>query len=70
MDETRTRTLTRMMTYRLSAWCLTIPITYWMTGNLRDALGTSTLLHVVLSLDYYVHERIWLRITWGRRRDS
>ena len=66
MTETKTRTVTRMLTYRLSAWLLTIPVTYWLTGNLREAVGSSTLLHAVLSFDYYVHERIWLRIRWGR----
>ncbi len=55
-----------MITYRLSAWLLTIPITYWLTGNLREAVGSSTLLHIALSIDYYVHERLWLRVKWGR----
>ena len=66
MAETRTRTVIRMITYRLSAWLLTIAVTYWLTGKLREAVGSSTLVHVVLSVDYYVHERIWLRIKWGR----
>jgi len=66
MAATKTRTAIRMITYRLSAWFLTIPITYWFTGDLRDALGSSTLVHIVLSIDYYVHERIWLKVTWGR----
>jgi adenylylsulfate kinase len=68
--ETKTRTAVRMVTYRLSAWLLTIPITYWFTGSLRDALGSSTLLHIVLSIDYFVHERIWLKVKWGLRTAS
>jgi uncharacterized membrane protein len=64
--ETRTRTVTRMITYRLSAWLLTIVVTYWLQGNIREAVESSTLIHVVLSADYYVHERIWLKIKWGR----
>ena len=56
----------RMITYRLSAWLLTIPITYWFTGHLREAVGSSTIVHIVLSIDYYVHERIWLKVKWGR----
>ena len=66
MAETKTRTVVRTITYRLSAWLLTIAVTYWIVGNLREAVGSSTLIHLVLSVDYYVHERIWLRIKWGR----
>ena len=66
--ETRRRTVVRTLTYRLSAWLLTIPIAYWSSGSLREATAMSTLLHVVLSIDYYLHERIWLRVQWGLRR--
>lgn len=64
--ETRQRTITRMVTYRLTAWLLTIPVMYWMTGNLSQSLEGSVLIHFILSLDYYIHERIWLKIKWGK----
>jgi len=65
MKETHTRTITRMISYRLTAWLLTLPLTYLFTGDIGSATGFATLLHVFLSLDYYIHERIWLRIKWG-----
>ena len=64
--ETHKRTLVRSITYRISAWLLTILLTFAYTGNLAESTGFSTLLHLILSLDYYVHERIWLKIKWGR----
>jgi uncharacterized membrane protein len=66
MTETRTRTLVRMLTYRVTAWLFTIIWTWMFTGNLATATGFATLLHILLSVDYYIHERIWLRIKWGR----
>ena len=66
MTETRTRTLVRMLTYRVTAWLFTIVWTWMFTGNLATATGFATLLHILLSVDYYIHERIWLRIKWGR----
>ncbi len=66
MAETKTRTLARMMTYRITAWLFTIFWTYWFTGNLTNATGFATALHILLSIDYYIHERIWLKIKWGR----
>lgn len=66
MAETHKRTVTKMITYRLSAWLLTIPVMYWLTGNLEESIGSSILIHLLLSVDYYIHERIWLKIKWGK----
>ncbi len=63
--ETRKRTIVRMITYRISAWLFTILWTYMFTGNLTNAAGFATLLHILLSVDYYIHERLWLKIKWG-----
>lgn len=63
--ETKTRTIVRGITYRISAWLFTIVWTYIFTGNIAQSAGFSTLLHILLTLDYYIHERIWLRIKWG-----
>ncbi|MBX7171796.1 MAG: DUF2061 domain-containing protein [Pyrinomonadaceae bacterium] len=65
MTETHQRTLARTVSYRITAWLLTIFCTYWFVGNIAEATGFSTLLHILLSVDYYFHERIWLRIKWG-----
>jgi uncharacterized membrane protein len=66
MIETHKRTLVRMLTYRITAWLFTILWTYLFTGDLGSATGFATALHILLSIDYYIHERIWLRIKWGR----
>jgi adenylylsulfate kinase len=65
MIETHKRTIVRMITYRVTAWLFTILWTYLFTGNLASAAGFSTVLHFLLSVDYYIHERIWLKIKWG-----
>jgi len=64
--ESHKRTLARSITYRLSAWMLTILLSYMYTGNLSESTGFSTFLHLILSLDYYIHERIWMKISWGK----
>ena len=64
--ETKQRTMVRMVTYRLTAWTFTIFWTYFFTGNFGSAVGFATVLHILLSIDYYIHERIWLKIKWGR----
>lgn len=66
MTETKKRTVVRMLTYRLTAWLFTIFWTYLFTGDIGSATGFATLLHILLSVDYYIHERIWLKIKWGK----
>jgi uncharacterized membrane protein len=65
MTETHARTMVKSLTYRAMAWVLTILLTWLTTGDLAAATGFSTLLHVVLSFEYYVHERILMKVWWG-----
>ena len=67
MTETHARTVAKMISYRVTAFLLTVPLTYLMTGNWSSAFEGSALIHVVLTLDYYIHERIWLKIKWGKK---
>jgi uncharacterized membrane protein len=64
--ETKKRTLTRMVTYRITAWLFTVLWTYLFVGDIGSATGFATALHILLSIDYYIHERIWLKINWGK----
>lgn len=57
MAETHKRTLTRAVSYRLIA----LLITALWTG-----LGTAIAIHLVLTLIHYIHERVWLKIKWGK----
>jgi uncharacterized membrane protein len=65
MIETQKRTLARMVSYRITAWLFTIFYTWLFTGSVGQATGFATVLHILLSVDYYIHERVWLRIKWG-----
>ena len=54
-----------MITYRLTAWLFTIFWTWMILGDIAKSTGFATTLHLLLSIDYYIHERIWLKIKWG-----
>ncbi len=69
LTETHTRTIIRMISYRITAWLFTILWTYLFTGDLGSAAGFSTALHILLSVDYYFHERVWLKVKWGLKND-
>lgn len=55
--ETRSRTWARAISYRLCAFVLSGFIVGWTTAFW---------LHLMLTALYYVHERLWLRVSWGR----
>ena len=57
MVELHKRTVTRAITYRIIALLITA---IW-TG-LSDAI----LIHLILTAVHYVHERVWLKINWGK----
>ena len=57
MTETKLRTIARGLTYRFFG----ILITAVWTG-----LEASLMIHVILSVLYYIHERLWLKVKWGR----
>lgn len=65
MMETKKRTLVRAISYRLTAWLFTIFWTWLFTGDIAKSAGFATALHVLLTFDYYLHERMWLHIRWG-----
>lgn len=64
--ETVKRTIIRTISYRLTAFFMTILWTWCFTQDLGKSTLFSAFLHMLLSIDYYIHERIWLKIKWGR----
>ena len=66
MIESHKRTIAKMITYRFTAWLFTIFWTWLIMGDLTKSAGFATILHILLSIDYYIHERIWLKIKWGK----
>ena len=56
--ETHKRTLLRAITWRVVATLVTAAFT---------GLSGAIIINAVMTLAHYIHERIWLKITWGRR---
>lgn len=55
MMETRSRSLIKTLSYRVLATLATIPFT---------GLSRAIEIHIILSLIYYVHERLWCGVRW------
>ena len=57
MTEFHKRTVVRALTYRIVA----LLITALWTG-----LGNAVIIHIILTAVHYIHERVWLKIKWGK----
>ena len=66
MSEERKRSIAKGITWRLLASSATIAIVFIFTGSLKASFGVSLSEIFVKTSLYYLHERLWDRIRWGR----
>jgi uncharacterized membrane protein len=60
------RSLAKSITWRLIAIVVTFLVGFVMTGSLAFAASLSLLSNLINFVLYYLHERVWLKIHWGR----
>ncbi len=65
MNEFARRTLLKAITYRVVSLFLTLAFAYAFSGDAVRSSIFAVTLQSVLSVWYYVHERLWLRVHWG-----
>lgn len=65
MSETNKRSIVKAVSWRMIGSTTAIIIAYSVTGSIA-ASSTIGILHLVSNtLLYFIHERIWNKITWG-----
>jgi len=63
-----TRSLTKAVTYRVLILILDFTSVYLLTGRTEIALGFMLISNIYTSAAYYVHERVWNRTNWGKKK--
>lgn len=66
-SETHARSLVKTLTYRVVIIISIFSVTYIITGSLDDSLSITGTTAITGTILYYLHERIWADIKWGRR---
>ena len=66
-DDTFARSALKAASYRVLVVTLDFSVLYLFTRRLSVALGFTAASNVYTTIAYLVHERVWDRITWGRR---
>ena len=64
--DTAKRSLIKTISWRISGSTSTFGIGYLISGNFIVAGTIASIQLVVNTVLYFIHERVWNRIKWGR----
>ena len=65
--ETGLRSFVKAYSYRCCGTLTTIIISYVVTGKLVVSLAIGASEMIIKPFVYWMHERVWSRINWGRK---
>lgn len=68
--ETRKRSIAKALSWRFFATAITILVVFLLSGELIFAAKIGFLDTTIKLVAYFAHERLWLRIPYGRYRHS
>ena len=66
--ESNSRSIAKAVSYRLLGSLSTALMVYVFSGSIKASVGVGALDVVVKMALYYLHERLWNHITFGRQR--
>lgn len=65
-SESRARSLTKTLTYRVIVIALLAAVTYAFTGNAGETTVITAVFNIGGAAIYYGFERLWDAIEWGK----
>lgn len=66
MSESNARSIVKTITWRLTGSAATFLISYLLTGNFSVAGTIAAIQMTSNTLLYYIHERLWNTLNWGK----
>ncbi len=64
--EIKTRSLVKTVIWRILATLITWGVVYFFTRQLTDSLKITLVAAFLSMFAYYIHERFWNKIKWGK----
>jgi uncharacterized membrane protein len=61
MSETHKRTIARAVVWRIIATLVTAAFT---------GLSGAIIINIFMTIAHYIHERVWLKVEWGKMNDN
>lgn len=66
--ETLSRSIAKTVSYRLFIIILDFLSIYWLSGKAQVAIGFTIISNIYTTIGYFLHERIWNKIKWGKAK--
>jgi uncharacterized membrane protein len=66
--ETNTRSITKSLTYRIIVVIADIIVIYALTKKITTTIALTVFTNLSTTILYFLHERFWNGIAWGRQR--
>lgn len=66
-SEKHTRSLIKSISYRIISILADSIAAYFFTRDVATSVGIVIILNTYSTILYYLHERLWSRIKWGRK---
>lgn len=64
--ETRIRSIVKSLSFRTLIIIADLIVIYLLTKRVTTTIALTILTNVVSTVFYFLHERFWNRVTWGR----
>ena len=68
MKESRLRSVVKGITWRIVGTIDTMIIAFIITGKFKMALSIGGIEVITKIFIYYLHERVWMKIKWGKQQ--
>jgi len=66
MRDKRRRSIIKTLTWRAIATAVTIMGIYYITSDILVSSSVGLAINLIKGMLYYIHERGWEKIEWGR----
>lgn len=66
MNDSNNRSIAKTISWRLTGSFSTFMISYLILGSFSIASSIAIIQIIANTLLYYLHERVWNKINWGR----
>ncbi len=70
MVESRKRSLVKAITWRIIVITLLTAVTWTFTSDAQVTISVVVVANTINVVAYYIHERLWERVKWGRKAAS
>jgi uncharacterized membrane protein len=67
LNDTANRSLVKTISWRITGSGATFAISYAVLGDITISSTIAVIQLTLNTLLYFIHERVWNRITWGRK---